>query len=546
MTEWWRGGVIYQVYPRSFQDSNGDGIGDLPGIIDRLDYIASLGVDCIWLSPITRSPQADMGYDVSDYIDVDPLFGSLQDFDSLIEGAHARGLKVIMDQVVSHTSDQHPWFRESAVSRNNARADWYVWAEANPDGTPPNNWLSVFGGSAWEWHTGRRQYYLHNFLTSQPDLNFHNPAVQDAIIDVMRFWLDRGLDGFRLDTVNYYFHDAQLRSNPPLPLVEGAPPMVNPYDMQSHQYSKSQPENLGWLRRVRALLDEYPGATSVGEVGDDERGVELMAAYTAGSEMLHMCYSFDFLGPKFSAHHFRSKLEAFFETGPDGWPCWSFSNHDVIRHATRWSSFSASQADLIRQSAALVMTLRGSVGLYQGEELGLPEADILYEELTDPRGIRFWPGDKGRDGCRTPMPWQSGTPHAGFTSGTPWLPVKATHSALNVAAQEADPDSSLAYYRKILGWRRNHPAMLTGDIEFFDTDEPVLAWRRTAGNKDFICVFNLSPEPRVVALEGVELALEPISNNADLAGASLGLGPNGFAILPAPAGEGRVIYNSAD
>ena len=537
MGEWWRGGVIYQVYPRSFQDSNGDGIGDLPGIIDRLDHIAGLGVNCIWLSPINQSPQADMGYDVSDYTQVDHLFGSLQDFDVLIARAHALGIKVIMDQVVSHTSDQHPWFAESSVSRDNARADWYVWADANPDGTPPNNWLSVFGGSAWEWHTARRQYYLHNFLTSQPDLNFHNPAVQDAILDVMRFWLDRGLDGFRLDTVNYYFHDAKLRSNPPLKSLANQP-AINPYDMQSHKFSKSQPENIAWLRRVRALLDQYPGTTTVGEVGDDERGLELMAQYTSGSDMLHMCYSFDFLGPKFSAAHFRSKSEAFFKVGPMGWPCWSFSNHDVIRHMTRWAPFSASPADLARQAAALIMSLKGSVGLYQGEELGLPEADILYEELTDPRGKRFWPADKGRDGCRTPMPWQSSLPNAGFTTGKPWLPVKHAQAVLSVADQAGDPDSTLEFYRAILAWRKTRPMLIDGDIRFFDTPEPVLAYRRD-GEGSMLCVFNLSAEAVTVSVSGTTGGLEPLSRNATLTGKALALGPNGFAFLSATA-KGKV------
>ncbi|WEJ32624.1 alpha-glucosidase family protein [Devosia sp. SD17-2] len=540
MKEWWRGGVIYQVYPRSFQDSNGDGVGDLPGIIERLDHIASLGVDCIWLSPITKSPQADMGYDVSDYKDVDPLFGSLQDFDLLIKSAHALGLKVIMDQVVSHSSDRHPWFQESSFNRTNPKADWYVWADPHPDGSPPNNWLSVFGGSAWEWHTGRKQYYLHNFLTSQPDLNFHNPEVQDAVLDTMRFWLERGLDGFRLDTVNYYFHDDQLRSNPPLPRDKDDTLKVNPYDMQSHQFSKSQPENIDWLKRVRKLLDEYPNATSVGEVGDDERGVELMSAYTAGSDMLHMCYSFDFLSPKFTAAHFRGKLETFFSSG-EGWPCWSFSNHDVIRHMTRWAPHSVSPADLARQAAALVLTMRGSVCLYQGEELGLPETDIAFEELTDPRGIRFWPGDKGRDGCRTPMPWEAGPPPNGFTTGKPWLPIKHTQSALNVEGQNEDPGSTLSYYRELLAWRRSQPALQTGGIEFFDTPEPVLAYRRSAGNKDLICVFNLSPDARHITLSGVDgTPLEPVSNNATFIDEHLSLGPNGFAIVEVPAGESSV------
>ena len=281
MTDWWRGAVIYQIYPRSFQDSSGNGIGDLAGITRRLGHVASLGADAIWLSPIFPSPMADMGYDVSDYTGIDPLFGSLADFDRLLDEAHALGLKVIIDQVLSHTSDQHPWFAESRQSRVNPRADWYVWADPLPDGTPPNNWASVFGGPAWEWDPRRRQYYLHNFLAAQPDLNFHTPAVQDALIDAMRFWLDRGVDGFRLDTVNFYFHDAKLRPNPPEPRDEVLP-AINPYDMQDHVHSKSRPENIAFLQRIRQLTDSYPNRAMVGEVGEGRRAVEVMAAYTEG------------------------------------------------------------------------------------------------------------------------------------------------------------------------------------------------------------------------------------------------------------------------
>jgi len=538
MTEWWRGGVIYQVYPRSFQDSNGDGVGDLPGIIRRLDHIASLGVDCIWLSPITRSPQADMGYDVSDYRDVDPLFGSLHDFDSLVAQAHALGLKVIMDQVVSHTSDLHPWFQESRLNRTNAKSDWYVWADPLPDGSPPNNWPAVFGGRAWEWNPTRGQYYLHNFLASQPDLNFHNPAVQQAVLDVMRFWLERGIDGFRLDTVNYYFHDSKLRSNPPNKRDEHLPYAVNPYDMQEHKYSKSQPENVDFLRCVRTLLDEFPGTTSVGEVGDSHKSVQLMAEYTSGGDTLHMCYGFDFLGDDFTAAHFRERIETFFKTGPDGWPCWSFSNHDVPRHMTRWAKHSATAAELARQSAALVLSLKGSVCLYQGEELGLPETDLLFEELTDPRGIRFWPEDKGRDGCRTPIPWDMGEAPNGFTTGTPWLPVKPIQSLLNVTGQNGDENSTLAFYRTILAWRKMHPALQTGDIAFSKTAEPVLAFTRTLGNDALFCVFNLSAEPQTLAVSGLDgAAPEPVSQGATLGDAALTLGPNGYAFFPVGAGQ---------
>ncbi|WDR02419.1 alpha glucosidase [Devosia algicola] len=539
MQEWWRGGVIYQVYPRSFQDSDGDGVGDLPGIMSRLDHIASLGVDCLWLSPIFESPQADMGYDVSNYTDIDRLFGSIEDFDSLIARAHSLGLKVIVDQVLSHSSDHHPWFTESKLSRTNARADWYIWADPLEDGSPPNNWPSVFGGRAWEWNSTRRQYYMHNFLAAQPDLNFHNPAVQDAVLDVMRFWLERGIDGFRFDTVNYFFHDEMLRSNPPARRPEHLPYAVNPYDMQEHVYSKSRPENVVFLTRVRALLDEFPGTTSVGEVGDSHQAVELMAEYTSGGDKLHMCYSFEFLGEEYTASHFRTRIESFFNASGDGWPCWSFSNHDVRRHITRWAPFSQHPVELGQQAAALLMSLKGSVCLYQGEELGLPEADINFEELTDPPGIRFWPEYKGRDGCRTPMPWEKGDAPNGFTTGKPWLPVKANHALLSVAAQSQDPASMLNFYRQILAWRRRQPALVTGDIEFFDTAEPVLAFRRTIGDTAIICLFNLSAQSLDLTLGGLDNAIEPdpVSRRATLKDQILTLGANGFGFIETPAAE---------
>ena len=387
-----------------------------------------------------------MGYDVSDYNEVDRLFGSLEDFDALVERAHALGLKVIMDQVLSHTSDQHPWFRESRLSRTNARADWYVWADPKTDGSPPNNWPSVFGGRAWEWNPSRGQYYLHNFLTEQPDLNFHNPDVQDAVLDVMRFWLERGVDGFRLDTVNYYFHDQQLRNNPPAKLPKHLPYAVNPYDMQEHRYGKSQPENVGFLKRVRTLLDEFPGTTTVGEVGDSHIGpradgrVHLAAATSCTWPTPSTCWARN-SPPRISA----PRSQRFFDASADGWPCWSFSNHDVDRHVTplgrrmrstrrRWRG--RPRRMLIALQAARSASIRA-------RNSACREADILFEELTDPPGIRFWPEYKGRDGCRTPMPWDEGEAPNGFTTGKPWLPVKPEHSALNVAAQNADPDSTL-------------------------------------------------------------------------------------------------------
>ncbi|MEQ1901065.1 MAG: alpha-glucosidase family protein [Devosia sp.] len=537
MREWWRGGVIYQVYPRSFQDSNGDGIGDLPGIMHRLDHIARLGVDAVWLSPITQSPQADMGYDVSDYREVDRLFGSLEDFDDLIKRAHALGLKVIMDQVLSHTSDQHPWFRESRLSRDNSRADWYVWADPKKDGSPPNNWPSVFGGRAWEWNPRRGQYYLHNFLAEQPDLNFHNPRVQEAVLDVLNFWLERGVDGFRLDTVNYYFHDQQLRNNPAAKRPKHLPYAVNPYDMQEHRYGKSQPENVEFLKRVRTLMDKFPGTTTVGEVGDSHIGMRLMAEYTGGGDKLHMAYTFDMLGHEFTAEHFRIKMQRFFAASQDGWPCWSFSNHDVDRHVSRWAAHALDQKALARQTAALLMAVKGTICLYQGEELGLPQADILFEELTDPPGIRFWPEYKGRDGERTPIPWEAGEAPNGFSTGKPWLPVKPAHSALNAAAQEADTDSVLHFYRKALAFRREHEALIDGEIEFIKTSEPVLAFRRTNGEKCLLCVFNLSAEPLKIVLRGDGAIV--MSEGAEQKKDRLSLGPNGFAYIE-PAGPNRL------
>ena len=502
--DWWRGAVIYQVYPRSFQDTSGDGIGDIKGIIQRLPYIASLGVDAIWLSPFFTSPQADMGYDVSDYCDVDPMFGTLADFDAMMAEAKRLGLKVIIDQVISHTSDQHPWFKESRTSRDNPKADWYVWAAAKPDGTAPNNWLSVFGGPAWEWDGIRKQYYMHNFLASQPDLNFHNRAVQDAVLDAVKFWLDRGVDGFRLDTVNYYFHDKELRDNPPhVPDSEDAgldAPDVNPYGMQSHLYDKTQPENIEFLKRFRALLDQYPDRTTVGEVGDGARSLKTVAAYTSGGDKLHMCYTFDLLGPDFTPSHIRHCVESFQRQVRDGWVCWAFSNHDVTRHVSRFVQQPQERDAVAKLAMSVLAALRGSICLYQGEELGLPEADLAFEDLRDPYGIRFWPAFKGRDGCRTPMVWEKGKKEAGFSSAKPWLPVPAEHQALAVDAQEKSSQSVLAHYRATLAFRKTHPALIDGDMEFLATNEDVLVFTRSKGDERLLFVFNLRRGPQEFTL----------------------------------------------
>nr|WP_315246433.1 alpha-glucosidase family protein [uncultured Albidiferax sp.] len=503
-SEWWRGGVIYQIYPRSFQDSDGDGVGDLAGVVQRLPYLADLGVDAIWMSPFFQSPMKDFGYDISDYRAVDPMFGTLADFDAVVAQAHSLGIKVLIDQVLSHCSDQHPWFVESRTSRDNPRADWFVWADPKEDGTPPNNWLSIFGGSAWQWDTRRCQYYMHNFLTSQPDLNFHNPAVQQASLDNMQFWLDRGVDGFRLDAVNFCTHDAQLRNNP----ARGAPTddpsvsKVNPYGWQRHQFDKSQPENLGFLRRLRSLLDQYPNLTTVGEIGDDDTPA-LIAEYTGGGDKLHTAYAFDLLGPRCDARYLHSVVARFEAVCHDGWACWPVSNHDATRVATRWQQPGdhTDSGGWLRLVFALQLCLRGNPCIYQGDELGLTEATLAFEDLQDPYGITMWPEFVGRDGCRTPMAWDADAPHAGFsTAAKTWLPVAVAHLPLAAQQQVANPDSLFHFYKAMLAWRRQHAVLRTGDIDLLAADDAVLAFVRRDQDAALLCAFNTSPQAARYAL----------------------------------------------
>lgn len=529
--EWWRDAVIYQVYPRSFQDTDGDGVGDLPGITRRLPHVASLGVDAVWLSPFFASPDRDMGYDVSDYTAISPLFGTLDDFDALLAEAHRLGLKVIIDQVLAHSSDRHPWFAESRQDRVNPRHDWYVWADPKPDGTPPNNWLAVFGGSAWTFDARRRQYYLHNFLPAQPALNFHNGAVVDALLSTMRFWLLRGVDGFRLDTVNYYVQDRRLRDNP---VGDWSAFPVNPYDAQDPVFSKTRPENLAVLRRIRALMDEFPGTVTVGEVGDaPSRQVETMALYSSGRDKLHMAYSFELLGPDRTAAHFRQAIERFEAAGRDGWPCWSFSNHDVPRHAGRWTRPGGDVDAVARQSIALLCSLPGTLGLYQGEELGQVDTDILFSELRDLGYIAFWPENKGRDGCRTPMAWEHDQPNAGFSTGTPWLPVKEPQRARSVDLQEARAGSVLHAYRETLALRRSTRALREGATSFLDLPEPLLGVVRALPGEAVTAVFNLAERPLELDLGGEASALAPMA--AALDGRALVLPAYGFAFLSSPS-----------
>ncbi|MDO4233333.1 MAG: alpha-glucosidase family protein, partial [Lautropia sp.] len=445
-----------------------------------------------------KSPMKDFGYDVSDYRDVDPMFGTLADFKALLNRAHELGLKVMIDQVLSHTSDQHPWFEQSRQNRTNARADWYVWADAKKDGTPPNNWLSVFGGSAWQWDTRRKQYYLHNFLTSQPDLNFHNPKVQDAVLADMKFWLDLGVDGFRLDTVNFYVHDKTLQDNPSRAPRKGEATGVveaNPYTWQWHLHDKTQPENIAFLKRMRDLLDKYPNTTMVGEVGAEHGDLEIMAEYTSGGDKLHMAYSFELLRAAHSASHLHQLLASFGRIVGDGWPSWPIANHDCKRVVTRWGAPEGKESAqaVARLAAAMQLTLRGSPCIYQGDELGLPEAELRFEDLQDPFGITMWPEAGGRDGCRTPFPWEKQPAQAGFsTADKSWLPVPAEHRALAADQQEKNKGSMLNYYRQLLAWRKQHPALIKGDLKLLPKHEQVLAYERKFEGDTLLCVFNFS------------------------------------------------------
>lgn len=502
--DWWRGAVIYEIYVRSFSDSGGDGTGDLPGIISKLDYLAELGIDALWISPFFKSPMKDFGYDVSDYRQVDPLFGTLDDFDRLLEQAHRRGIRIMIDQVLSHTSDEHAWFQASRQDRDNGKADWYVWADPKPDGTPPNNWLAMFGGSAWQWEPRRGQYYLHNFLASQPDLNYHCPAVVEQMLEEVEFWLKRGVDGLRLDAINFCFHDPLLRDNPPKPVEcrKGRGFATdNPYAWQFHVYDNTRPENLAFLEALRRLADRYPGAVMLGEVSSED-SLATTAEYTGGSGRLHMAYNFELLVDAFSTTHVRSVIESFRNQSADAWPCWALGNHDIARVVSRWRGTGPTNA-WARLLNAFLFSLRGSACSYQGEELGLEEAELPRDDLRDPYGIAFWPAFKGRDGCRTPMPWTGNGPACGFSSAKPWLPIPAQHRASAVSRQVGDRDSVLNAYRTYLRWRREHPALRDGDIRFMNSPPDTLCFVREHADESLLACFNFSPGTCTVSLSGL-------------------------------------------
>ncbi|MEZ6000481.1 alpha-amylase family glycosyl hydrolase [Hyphomonas sp.] len=525
---WWRGAVLYQVYPRSYLDTNGDGVGDLQGITQKLDYIASLGVDGIWISPFFASPMKDFGYDVSDYCAVDPIFGTLEDFDQLLDRAHGYGLKVVIDQVYAHTSDEHAWFTESRQSRDNPKADWYVWQDPNPDGTPPNNWQAVFGGAAWTWDARRQQYFMHNFLPEQPQLNVHNPEVQDALLATARFWLDRGVDGFRLDAINFAMHDRNFRDNPPWD--PAGRKITRPFDLQRRLYNQSQPEVPEFLERVRKLMDEYGDRYTVAEVASDDP-LPAMRAYTRGDDRLTAAYSFDFLyAQTLTANRVRRSQGNWLGSAEEGCPSWEFSNHDAPRCVSRWYD-GPDRISFAKLTNALLLCLRGNPILYQGEELGLTQVEVPFEALQDPEAIANWPRTLGRDGARTPMPWDKNAPHAGFSPVKPWLPLGPDHPDLSVGVQEEDPDSVLNFTRKFLAIRRASPALQCGDLEFVDVPDGLLVMVRTCEEEMLTCLFNLGAEPARIP-EHVNLRGTVISQSArpaDIEGRTLP--PYTFAIL---------------
>lgn len=495
---WWKHGVLYQIYPRSFFDSNGDGIGDIPGITQKLDYIAALGVDGIWLSPINTSPMYDFGYDISDYRAIDPVFGADGDFQRLIEEAHARGIRIIMDLVVNHTSHLHPWFIESRASKDNPKRDWYIWRDGI-NGEPPNNWMAAFGGRAWEWDSETGQYYLHSFLKEQPDVNWRNERLKKAIFGEIRYWLDRGVDGFRLDVVNQFVKDDRFRSNP---FTIG--PRPRPYDMQRHLYDRNRPELHGILREFRALLDRYHERMSVGEINAEPPGDPVLAASYLGSgdDELHLAFDFSLLFTKWSARRFFEVLKKWDGLIPaKGWPCYVLSNHDQPRAISRYASGNDTMKRA-KVAAAMLLTLRGTPFIYYGEEIGMENGRLRRKEIVDPLGKKYWPFHPGRDPERTPMQWDS-SPHAGFSAAAPWLPINPDYREINVERSLRDPGSLLNFYKELIKLRREKPALnrggwraaagMTGDV---------LGYFRETERQSIFVALNFSRATQAIAATG--------------------------------------------
>lgn len=519
---WWRGAVIYQVYIRSFADGNGDGQGDFAGLMGKLGYLAGLGVDAIWLSPIHPSPNRDWGYDVSDYGGIHPGYGTQDDFDALLTAAHRLGLRVLTDEVLAHTSDEHAWFLESL--QGGEKVDWYVWADPKLDGTVPNNWLSAFAGPAWAYQPARRQYYHHKFLRQQPKLNWRNPAARAAILSVLDHWLERGVDGFRLDVANAYLHDPALTDNPPVPIEMRTPHhWAHAPNLQFHHHDSNLTENIEALDEVRRTVDGYTDRFVMGEFSEE---AERCGCYAAPDEGLHSGYSFPLLEAHTFAPGFIRSHYAMLAAHPRHWPSIAFSNHDVMRTVSRFGGRNPPPG-LDRLMLALLLSLRGTALIYQGEELGLTQAPVRRDQLKDPVGDLYYPYTYGRDGCRTPMPWDAGADNLGFTTGTPWLPMAEDHRALAVSRQLADGGSTLSFARRFVLARKVSPALRLGEIEFFDTPGPILAFTRSHENERVLCVFNMSTgdasfrDPSVA--QGASLGVG--CGEASVSGERLTLGP---------------------
>ncbi|MDX9864067.1 MAG: alpha-amylase family glycosyl hydrolase [Anaerolineaceae bacterium] len=525
---WWRDGVIYQIYPRSFADSNADGFGDLNGITEKLDYIQSLGVDAVWLSPIYPTPDADFGYDVSDYTNIDPRFGTLADFDHLLTSAHQRGLRIVLDLVLNHTSDQHPWFLESRKDKTNPKRDWYLWRDPAPNGGPPNNWVSTFGGPGWELDKSTGQYYFHMFYKEQPDVNWRNPDLRQAMLNVFRFWLERGVDGFRLDVFNCYFKDAAFRSNP-------RKAGIRPFDRLVHVYDNDRPEMLPLLEEIRGILDEYPDRYAIGETF---LATAKSAAIYSQPGRLHAAFNFDFLKFPWRPRFYLDGVQRWEQAlHPDTWPTYVLNNHDVKRIATRIGK--GEDDERLKVAAAFLLTQRGTPFLYYGEEIGMRDIPVRRRsEIKDPIGKRYWPIMVGRDGCRSPMQWDS-TPQAGFTSGTPWLPVHQNAAQRNVTAQEADPNSLLHFYRQLLKLRRETPALRSGMTVMLTQDShAILSYLRQTADQTVLVALNFRKRhlPLVLGAElrrakwKVLLSSEG-PREADIYDGLLPLAPNEVCIL---------------
>lgn len=491
---WWRHGIFYQVYPRSFQDSNGDGVGDINGIIERLPYLLALGIDAVWLSPVFPSPMADFGYDISDYIGIDPLFGTMEDFDALVKAAHRSGLKIILDLVPNHTSDQHPWFVESRGLRDNPKRDWYIWREPGPGGGPPNNWLSEFGGSAWEYDAATRQYYYHAFLAKQPDLNWRNPAVRQAIHDVMRFWLGKGVDGFRVDVIWHLIKDSEFRDNPSNPdFRSGRPPNQRILPL----YTTDQAEVHDVIAEMRRVVDEFDSRVLIGEIYlPFERLVTYYGKDLAGA---HLPFNFALLSAPWNAREIEKLIDEYEAALPAGaWPNWVLGNHDRPRVASRVGQEQA------RVAAMLLLTLRGTPTLYYGDEIGMHQVAIAPEQVRDPFEKNVPGIGVGRDGCRTPMQWNA-LPYAGFSTSVPWLPLSDDFTHENVVNLEADSRSILNLYKALIDLRKRRRELVSGAYVPIAAEGDLLLYRRQCEDEAVVIALNLGSEPVSLASDAIGL-----------------------------------------